>query len=123
MAEFKKEIERLTERIAAERRRIQSQAQRPAPNFQNILAARRLALAAMRNGSRAASRPNRWPLLFARKCGSRIGHVAATGRTQLTAVQRNGFWTVGTWPNGAKHYVAAMQSVAKQRNGSPNTTR
>jgi hypothetical protein len=28
------------------------------------------------------------------------------GRTQLTVVERNGFWTVGiTWPNGAKHYV------------------
>jgi hypothetical protein len=58
MAEFKKEIERLTERIAAERRRVQSQAQRPAPNLQtgnaqNILAAQRLAPAAMRNSSRA----------------------------------------------------------------------
>ena len=34
MAEFKKEIERLTERIAAERQRIRSQTQRPAPNLQ-----------------------------------------------------------------------------------------
>ena len=47
MAEFKKEIERLTERIAAERQRIRSQAQRRAPKRQrgqrgnalNILAA------------------------------------------------------------------------------------
>ena len=34
MAEFKEEPERLTERIAAARRRIRSQAQRPAPRLQ-----------------------------------------------------------------------------------------
>ncbi|MGB6659934.1 MAG: hypothetical protein WBE90_12770 [Xanthobacteraceae bacterium] len=34
MAEFKKEIERLTERIAAERQRIRSQTLRPAPQLQ-----------------------------------------------------------------------------------------
>jgi hypothetical protein len=34
MAELKEELERLTERIAAERRRIRSQAQRPAPRLQ-----------------------------------------------------------------------------------------
>ena len=62
MAEFKEELERLTERIAAERRRIHSQAQRPAPelqrgetgNAQNILVAQRRAPAARRNGSRAS---------------------------------------------------------------------
>jgi hypothetical protein len=59
MAEFKKEIERLTKRIAAERRRVQSQAQRPAPNLQtgsaqNISAAQRRASSAMRVGSRAS---------------------------------------------------------------------
>lgn len=62
MAEFKKEIERLTERIAAERRRIQSRAQKPAPNLQrgetgnaqNILAAQRLTPAATRNSSRVS---------------------------------------------------------------------
>lgn len=52
MAEFKKDIERLTERIVAERRRMQSEAQRPASKLQNIGAAQRLALAAMRNSSR-----------------------------------------------------------------------
>jgi hypothetical protein len=62
MAEFKKEIERLTERIAAERRRMQSQAQRPAPNLQtgnaqNISAAPRRASSAMRVGSRASVMP------------------------------------------------------------------
>jgi hypothetical protein len=59
MAEFKQELERLTEQIAAERQRIRSQAQKPAPalnlqrcepgNAQNISAAQRRAPAAMRN--------------------------------------------------------------------------
>jgi hypothetical protein len=61
MAEFKKELERLTQRIAAERQRIRSQAQEPAPqlqrgetgNAQNILAAQQRASSAMRIGSRA----------------------------------------------------------------------
>jgi len=61
MAEFKKEIERLTEQIAAERWRV-SQAQRLAPklqrgergNAQNISAAQRRASSAMRVGSRAS---------------------------------------------------------------------
>lgn len=52
MAEFKEALERLTERIVAERRRMQSHAQRPASKLQNIGAAQRLALAAMRNSSR-----------------------------------------------------------------------
>ena len=43
MVEFKKEIERLTQRIAAERQHIRSQARRQAPqrNAQNILVAQR----------------------------------------------------------------------------------
>ena len=57
MAGFKEELERLTERIAAERQRIRSQAQKPALNLQrcepgnaqNISAAQRRAPAAMRN--------------------------------------------------------------------------
>jgi hypothetical protein len=56
MAEFKQELERLTEQIAAERQRIRSQAQKPAPNqrcepgnAQNISAAQRRAPAVMRN--------------------------------------------------------------------------
>jgi hypothetical protein len=61
MAEFKKELERLTERIAAERQRIRNQAQRPVPqlqkgetgNAQNILAAQQRAPAATHNASRA----------------------------------------------------------------------
>jgi hypothetical protein len=53
MAEFKKEIERLTERIAAERWRI-SQAQRLAPKLQNISAAQRRASSVTRNSSRAS---------------------------------------------------------------------
>jgi hypothetical protein len=35
-------------------------------------------------------------------------HIIGMGRrrTQLTAIERDGHWTVGiTWPNGAKHYV------------------
>jgi ribosomal protein L27 len=64
MAEFKKEIERLTERIAAERWRI-SQAQRLAPKLQrgetvstqNISVAQRRASSAMRVGSRASVMP------------------------------------------------------------------
>jgi hypothetical protein len=60
MAEFKRELERLTEQIAAERQRIRSQAQKPAPklqrcepgNAQNLSAAQRGAPAAMRNDSR-----------------------------------------------------------------------
>jgi hypothetical protein len=35
MAEYKKQIERLTERIAGERQRIRSRAQRPAPKLQS----------------------------------------------------------------------------------------
>jgi hypothetical protein len=62
MAEFKEELKRLTERIATERQRIRSQAQRPAPqlqrgetgNAQNILTAQRRAPAARRIGSRAS---------------------------------------------------------------------
>lgn len=62
MAEFKEELKRLTERIAAERQRIRSQAQRPAPqlqsgetgNAQNILTAQCRAPAARRIGSRAS---------------------------------------------------------------------
>jgi hypothetical protein len=57
MAEFKQELERLTEQIAAERQRIRSQAQKPAPklqrgepgNAQNISAAERRAPTVMRN--------------------------------------------------------------------------
>jgi hypothetical protein len=52
MAGFKEELERLTERIAAERQRIRSLAQRPAPklqkgepgNAQNISATQRVPL-------------------------------------------------------------------------------
>jgi hypothetical protein len=65
MAEFKEELERLTERIAAERRRILSQAQSPAPKFQagekgnaeNISAAQRRVLTAIRNNLRASIAP------------------------------------------------------------------
>jgi hypothetical protein len=57
MAGFKEELERLTERIAAERQRIRSLAQRPAPKLQkgepgnapNISATQRGAPAVMRN--------------------------------------------------------------------------
>jgi hypothetical protein len=57
MAGFKEELERLTERIAAERQRIRSLAQRPAPklqrgepgNTQSISATQRGAPAVMRN--------------------------------------------------------------------------
>jgi hypothetical protein len=57
MTEFKEELELLIERIAAHRQRIHSQAQRPALQLQrgetgdaqNILAAQRRALAAMRD--------------------------------------------------------------------------
>lgn len=60
MAGFKEELERLTERIAAERQRIRSVAQRPAPklqrgepgNAQDISAAQRGASAVMRNDAR-----------------------------------------------------------------------
>ena len=62
MAKFKEELERLTERIAAERRRVHSQAQRSAPELQrgetgkaqNILVAQRRAFLARCNGSRAS---------------------------------------------------------------------
>jgi hypothetical protein len=56
MAEYKRQIEQLTKRIAAERQRIRSQARRQAPqrNAQNILAAQRRGPAAMRIGSRAS---------------------------------------------------------------------
>jgi hypothetical protein len=41
-------------------------------------------------------------ILFARV----IGHIVWPGRTQLTAVERDGHWTVRiTWPNGASHRV------------------
>jgi hypothetical protein len=58
MAEFKEELERLTQRIAAERQRIRGQAQKPAPrlqssepgNPQNISAAQCRSSAAMRSG-------------------------------------------------------------------------
>jgi hypothetical protein len=60
MAGFKEELERLTERIAAERQRIRSLARRPAPklrmgepgNAQNISATQRGAPAVMRNDAR-----------------------------------------------------------------------
>jgi hypothetical protein len=59
MAEFKKEIERLTERIAAERRRIQSQATKlergEMGSAQNILAAQQRAPAAVRGGPRVSA--------------------------------------------------------------------
>jgi hypothetical protein len=55
MAEFKEALERLTERIVAERRRMQSQAKRPASKLQNILVAQRRAPAATHNGSRMSA--------------------------------------------------------------------
>jgi hypothetical protein len=67
MAEFKEELEQLTERIAAERRRIRSEAQRTAPqlqrgetgNAQNILAAQQRAAAAGAIPHTRESHPNR----------------------------------------------------------------
>ena len=65
MGEFKEELEQLTERIAAERQRILSQAQRPGPklqmgetgNAQDTLAAQRRILTAIRNNLRASVTP------------------------------------------------------------------
>ena len=65
MAEFKEQLERLTERIAAERRRILSQAQSPAPklqggetgNTENISAAQDRVRTAIRNNLRASVTP------------------------------------------------------------------
>jgi hypothetical protein len=58
MAEFKKQIERLTERIAAERQRIRTQARRgKTGSAQNISAALRRASSAMCVGSRASVMP------------------------------------------------------------------